>query len=105
MERSRPSSTQDLKQTYIVGQLDNIPEVPGGQTHLLPKEVVEQTFKVWFPIWPESNPSTSSPETVELYWNDERVDFKKWTSTVPSEDLFIEVTTNTLIEGTNRLYY
>ncbi|VVO42872.1 hypothetical protein [Pseudomonas fluorescens] len=102
MERSKQLSTQDLRPPYINGQL---PDIKGGQPNLLPKSVIDQTFKVWFPMWPESNPSPSRPETVELYWNGQSVGDRSWTSAIPSSELFIEVTTDKLIEGTNRLHY
>lgn len=50
-------------------------------------------------------PSVDRPEKVELYWNGTYVDHKSWTSAIPSSDLFIEVTTDKLIEGVNSLKY
>lgn len=86
-------------------RVETLEDVPGGQPNLLPVDALRSALHVAVDPWPNSDPSVTYPESLSLYWNDEVVDRKEWTSPIPDDDYFVEVPVRYLRHGEHELVY
>ncbi|MFK0094914.1 hypothetical protein [Pseudomonas sp. NPDC090592] len=99
----RPAQSEELDPPEIEALL---PDLEGGVTHLLRFSATQQPLHVGFKMWQNSNPSPADPETLTLYWDDDEVETKTWTESVPEDELFILVPQPKLLnEGEHTLKY
>jgi hypothetical protein len=82
-----------------------LPDLEGGETHLLRFSATHQPLEVRFKMWKNSNPAMDE-ETLTLYWDDTAVAQKSWTAPVPEDDLFLHVPQHLLLsEGRHTLFH
>ncbi|NUT76734.1 hypothetical protein HNO86_16945 [Pseudomonas sp. C1C7] len=92
-----------LDEPKVIGVLENI---DGGQFNLLATSALSKDVRVEFPQWHNSEPSEQNPEYLELVLNDDSVERKQFTShPIPSSDLYINLPSDSLREGSNFLLY
>jgi hypothetical protein len=83
-----------------------LPDIEGGEPNLLPFSATQQPLRVEFERWQDSSPSPEEPETLTLFWDDDEVDSKTWTSPIPDAELFIMLPQDRmLIDGPHTLRY
>jgi hypothetical protein len=70
------------------GVLDDI---AGGETNLLPAALLDSDLQVKFDAWPNSDPSETSPETLQLYWDGALVKTKVYTEALTESNRVIDV--------------
>lgn len=92
-----------LLQPVIVPDL--LEDIPGGESNLLPASAARRPLLVTVPKWLISDPSEEEPETVELEWDGQLIDSRRWTVPVREEDLDFEVPLARLVEGRHSLTY
>jgi hypothetical protein len=73
-------------------------DVPGGQPNLLPVSALLNPLVVEVPQWTDSNPEFGE-ETVTLFWNNQQVEQRHWTTPISPQDLLFEVPAHYLREG------
>lgn len=102
------ADSQYVPQPLALEQLiipDMLPDIDGGQIHLIPKSAWSSPLRVDFPMWNNSDPDPNIPETLTLFWNGEEVTTLSWTAPVPSDELTIMVPERFLQEGEHQLHY
>lgn len=85
--------------------VDKLDDIPGGQENLLCAAALADGLKVEIPMWPNTHPTPATPERLELFLGDQRVDYEEWTSPVPAADLHRVVSRDYLREGLVTLHY
>lgn len=85
---------------------ETLPDIPGGETNLLPLAALQRDLKVTFPLWGGSDPAPGRNERVVLNWDGREVAVKTFTTPITDPDtLFAEIPLAELIEGTHQLFY
>lgn len=85
--------------------LQLLPDIPDGQTNLLPMEATLEPLRVEFEMWMNSEPSPEYPETLTLYWDGTEVGHRTWLTEVRPEELFLLVPVERMGDGQHTLYY
>lgn len=98
----------DLETPTVVGVLPNI---PGGEDNLLPKDAWLQPLRIEFELWSDPAPREENVDTVELIWDndlDNPVDVRQYAGPIDPENppqLWLQVPVAELDEGAHRLHY
>lgn len=83
-----------------------LPDIEGGPINLLPYSATLAPLRVEFELWPDSHPTPDDPETLTLFWDDERIDSQTWTAPIAETDLFMLIPASRLLtEGEHTLRY
>ncbi|KKA09312.1 hypothetical protein VP02_04430 [Pseudomonas ogarae] len=100
---SSPDNPREQPPPRVDGLLDNI---PGGEINLLPEAATHDDLKVWFTIWEHSFPDLGE-ESVELFFDGESVDLRKWNEPIEESDRYVTLPKRLLRgnDGRHRLFY
>ncbi|MFJ4143764.1 hypothetical protein [Pseudomonas sp. NPDC089734] len=83
-----------------------LPDIPGGETNLLPLDALHSDLKVTFPLWVGSEPIPGRSEKVALNWDGEEVTVKAFMTPITDPDiLFADIPLAELSEGVHVLFY
>lgn len=85
-----------------------LPDVAGGETHLLPRSAWSDTgnpLKVTFPAWENSSPSDKHHERIRVLLGQIEVATKEWSAPIAPDDLFVTIPSEKLPAGEHLLTY
>ncbi|MBX8492237.1 hypothetical protein K5D56_20975 [Pseudomonas cichorii] len=83
-----------------------LPNIPGGEDNLLPREAWQKDLKITFPLWGASDPRPGLTERVDLKWDGRKVAEKSFSTPITDPDsLFAHIPVAELSEGVHRLFY
>lgn len=80
----KPTNSPDLLDPPAVPEA--LPDIPGGETNLLPRQVWQRDLKVTFPLWGASSPLPGT-EWVTLKWNGNNIAEKAFTTPIEHPDI------------------
>lgn len=82
-----------------------LPDIPGGETNLLPVSALEAPLHIDVAMWENSTPSPEMPERLTLLWNGAVVETRQFTQPVQPADRQFDVEDLHLQEGAHRVIY
>lgn len=82
--------------------------IDGGETNLLTRAAWSDPLnplKVRFEPWENSKPSEDDPEQIQIFLGTFEIGKKVWTEPIDTNDLFVAVEADKLLNGEHKLNY